>query len=258
MRGRSRSALEIALAIVLFVREASAFDPFEIQVYDGTAVPARGMGFELHSNAFVRGLKEANGSELPLDRQLHFTLESFIGLFSWWELGTYLQTAYGPDGNFHLAGTKLRTKFVTPPKKNPKTIWDHFRFGINGELGIIPRTFDRDVWGIELRPIAAYEDRYVSIAVNPIFDFGKTGVSFQPSIMALYKFDQKASIGLEYYANFGVIGEPSPIEKQEHYVFPVMNLLAIPHFEFNFGAGAGLTKGSNPFIVKMILGYVWE
>ena len=205
-------------------------DAFEIQVYDGTALHARGVGIELHSNTVARG-------------QTHFTLEPAVGIFSWWEMGAYFQTAFTPDGTFRYAGTKLRSKFVAPA-------WHGFRVGLNAEFAILPVRFDPERWGVELRPIVAFENEHAMVAVNPILDLGKNGASFEPSGTALLKIQKKAAIGVEYYASFE--------EREQHYIFPVVNVLAFPRVEINLGFGAGLTPKSERFIAKMILGYAWD
>lgn len=239
-------------------RLAHATDPFEIQVYDGTANDPGAYGLELHTNSVWSGLKDANAPELPQHHVTHFTLEPSLGLFPWWELGLYLQSALLPDGSFDWAGVKLRSKFVTPPK------WSkHVRLGANFELGLLPERFDRGRWGVELRPIAAWENDHWLLAVNPIVDMTLTqpelsdGPSLQPAAMALYQFKDKVNLGLEWYASFGPFAAPYAWKKQEQYVYEVVNVLCIDHFELNIGFGQGLTESSNTFVAKTIVGYTW-
>jgi hypothetical protein len=247
------------VASLLFVPSvAHAVDPFEIQVYDGNANDPGAYGLELHVNSVWRGLKDANGPELPQHHATHFTFEPSLGITPWWELGMYLQTALLPDGSLDWAGIKLRTKFVSPPK------WSkHTRLGLNFELGLLPERFDRGRWGVEIRPIVAWENDHWLLALNPIVDLTLTrpelddGPSFQPAAMALYQWKDLVSIGFEYYANLGPIADLSPWQKQEQYVYEVVNVLSIEHFELNIGFGQGITDASNPFVAKTILGYTW-
>src|SRR5271169_3442576 len=112
-RGAGVSA---AVAVILLATQASAVDPFEIQVYDGTANPPGVFGLELHVNTVPIGLLTSpSPPEYPQNHETHFTLEPSLGLFSWWELGGYFQTALRGDQAFDYAGVKLRNKFVTPP-----------------------------------------------------------------------------------------------------------------------------------------------
>jgi hypothetical protein len=246
--------------LVLVPGVAHATDPFEIQVYDGTANAPGAFGLELHANSVFRGSREAPPTgELAQNRATHFTFEPSVGLTKWWELGAYLQTALLPDGTFYYAGVKLRSKFVTPP-----TFHKHLRLGANFEVSLLPTHFDRNEWAGELRPIVAWENEQFAFALNPIIDVAfagpdySDGPTFQPAAMALYKWEDRVSLGFEYYANYGPFTDLLPLSKEEQYVFEVVNVLAVKHFELNIGFGEGLTPASNPFVAKTILGYTWE
>ncbi len=249
------------LAVSTIATDALAVDPFEIQVYDGTANAPGVPGLELHVNYVASGLTSAEAPELPPNQQTHLTLEPSFGVLPWWELGGYFETAVRADGTFDYAGVKLRSKFVTPPG------WDErWRLGVNVEVSLLPERYDRDRWGAELRPIVAWEDSHWLFVVNPIVDFSlagpdwAAGPTFQPAAMAVYKFRAWASLsaGLEYYSDLGPLGGILPWREQEHYVFEVVNLLSVPRLELNAGIGEGLTASSNGLVAKMIIGYAWE
>jgi hypothetical protein len=258
---RTRAIAVAALSVaVLAPRRAWAVDPFEIQVYDGTANAPGVPGLELHLNEVARGVTTGEGTQLPLNHQAHMTFEPSYGLFPFWELGGYFQTAVRPDGTLDYAGVKLRSKFVTT-----KGFSEHVRLGLNLEVSLLPDTFDENRWGTEVRPIAAYEDSEWELVVNPIVDTPlagpgfSAGPTFEPAFEALRKIDEKMSFGVEYYSALGPIAHGFlPWREQEQYVYEVVNLLAIPHFEFNAGIGEGLTPASNGVVFKMILGYEFE
>lgn len=246
--------------LATLARPASATDPFEIQVYDGTANDPLVPGIELHVNTVAAGLNAAQTPEYPQNHQTHFTFEPSLGLFPWWELGGYFQMALRGDQAFDYAGIKLRNKFVTPPRWQP-----HLRLGLNVEFSFLPAGFDRSRWGNELRPILAWENERIAFAVNPIIDTSlaspdaSAGPSFEPCFSLAYKFGEIASAGIEYYANFGPFSRFLPWRDEEQYLYEVVNLLAVPHFELNAGVGEGLTAaGSNALVFKAIVGYVWE
>src|ERR1700722_96602 len=133
--GLRTSALALfAVALVaLSARTAAAVDPFEIQVYDGTANSPGSPGLELHVNRVFSGLTTAPPPELPQNGQTHFTLEPSLGITPFWELGGYFQTTLRADGTFDYAGVKLRSKFVTPKDWQP-----HLRLGLNVEVSLLP------------------------------------------------------------------------------------------------------------------------
>ncbi len=248
-----RVATIAALATLLSGRSARAADPFEIQVYDGTANPAGVPSLELHANHVV-------GTAAPpapsMKGVTHLTLEPALGITNFWELGAYLQTAIRPDGGFDYAGVKLRSKFVTSP-----SFHEHLRLGVNFEVSLVPESYDPDRWGAEIRPIAAWEDRLWVFAVNPILGVplagsgAREGPDFEPAAMALAKIGHGLEVGLEYYSSLGPIAHPSPIHDQEHYLYEIFNLLSVEHLELNAGIGEGLTPSSNPVVFKVIVGW---
>lgn len=255
------SGLATALALLLVTTRARAVDPFEIQVYDGTANAPGVFGLELHLNTVPIGLTTSpSPPEYPESHQSHFTLEPSFGILPWWEIGAYLETTLRGDESFDYAGVKLRSKFVTPPNWNAR-----WRLGVNIEISLIPQGYDRSRWGNELRPIVAWENELFEFAFNPIVDIPlanpdwRAGPTFEPCLMAVYKLHDAMSIGIEYYANLGPFGGGFlPPREEEHYLFEVFNLLAVRHLELNAGVGEGLTAGSNTLLFKMILGYAWE
>jgi hypothetical protein len=248
----------LGLAAGLSPGSARAVDPFEIQVYDGTANQRGGAGLELHVNYWATGHGGAQPPELPLRGQLHATFEPSYGVTSFWELGGYLQTALRSDGGYDYAGIKLRSKFVTPPG------WDeHWRLGVNLELSLLPTAYDANRWGTEIRPIVAWESKDWLFALNPILDQALAGpdASDGPSFEPAFKGARKAgpvALGIEYYADFGPLSSPMPWRAQEQYLYEVLDLLSLPQFELNAGVGEGLTAASAGIIVKAIFGYTLD
>jgi hypothetical protein len=252
------SAIIAAAAVSLAPRAAHAVDPFEIQVYDsGLAAPGHAT-LEIHLNSVVSGHHEAVPPELPSHHQSHFTAEGALGIFDWWEAGAYLQTALLPDGSYHYAGSKLRSKFVLPARAGSA-----FRFAVNLEVSRLPAAYDPNRWGAEIRPIATWTSAggRLYVGVNPIVDVSLAGPgrgeapSFEPAATVLGVVDGLASFGLEYYADLGPIGSWSPAGAQEHYLYEVINVLRWRRLELNAGVGEGLTEGSNRFVAKMIVGF---
>jgi hypothetical protein len=248
-------ALLCTLCVLLAIRPARALDTFEIQVYDGTANAVAVPAVELHLNDWATGHRTATAPELPLNSQFHATLEPSVGLFPFWELGAYLQSALRADGTFDYAGTKLRSKFVTPPGWNA-----HWRLGFNLEVSYVPATDDRDRWAAELRPIVAWQDARWLFAFNPIVDQSlagdgaSDGPSFEPAFKAARSLGLFA-LGFEYY---GSLAAPLRPADQAHYVYEVIDWLSLDHVEINAGVGEGLTTASAGIVVKAILGYTFD
>jgi hypothetical protein len=250
------------VSFVLFAASANsarAGDPFEIQVYDGTANRVGIPGLEMHLNDWVTGHRTGASPQLPLHGQLHATLEPSLGMTPFWELGAYFQMAERTDdGALDWAGVKLRSKFVTPPR------WDaHWRLGVNLELSYLPESYDRDRWGSEVRPIAAWYDADWLFVINPILgqSLAGSGASDGPSLEPAAKVARTLgplAVGFEYYATLGPLASPLPLRQEEHYVYETLDLLGVERIEVNFGIGEGLTPASTGLVVKAILGYTFE
>jgi hypothetical protein len=234
-------------------------DPFEIQVYDGTANAPGVPGIELHVNDWATGNREAAAAEAALHGQFHATLEPSLGVTPFWELGAYLQGAVRTDdGAVDWAGVKLRSKFVTPPSFDP-----HWRLGVNLELSYLPPTYDADRWGSEVRPIVAWHDDDWLFVLNPILDQSLAGAgasqgpSFQPALKVARTVGPVA-LGFEYYATLGPLSGFLPWREQQQQVFEVVDLVSIERFELNLGVGEGLTETSAGIVAKAIVGYEFD
>jgi len=61
-------------------------------------------------------------------------------------------------------------------------------------------------------------------------------------------------LGVEYYSSLGQVGHFDNWEKQQHQIFPTLDLNFSPDWEFNLGIGVGLTRSTDDLMVKLILG----
>ena len=256
---RGLAVLGCVVASVATARPAHAGDPFELQVYDGTANAPGVPGIELHLNDWATGFRDAVPPEAPLGGQFHATLEPSLGLLPFWEIGGYLQAAVRTsDGVAGWAGAKVRSKFVTPPEFDP-----HWRLGINLEVSYLPPVYDHDGWGGEVRPIVAWHDENWLFAINPILDQALAGSDasegpvFEPAVKAARTVGPVA-LGFEYYATLGPLSAPLPWREQEHQIFEVADLVSVDRLELNFGIGEGLTPSSEGIVIKAIVGYSFD
>jgi len=252
-------ALWLIVAACAVPSVAQAGDPFEIQVYDGTANAPGAPGIELHLNDWATGNRDAAPPEAPLHGQFHATLEPSLGLLPFWEIGAYLQGAVrADDGIVGWGGVKVRSKFVTPP-----TFDAHWRLGVNLELAYLPPAYDRDRWGSELRPIVAWQGAGWLFVVNPILDqpFAGPDASSGPSLQPAAKVARTVgpiALGFEYYATLGPLAAVLPWNEEQQQLFEVVDLLSIEGVELNLGVGEGLTASSAGIVVKAIVGYAFE
>jgi hypothetical protein len=253
----ARFAALAAVPALLAGPAAHAVDPFEVQVYDGSADAPGTAGLEAHLNGVVDGIRTAPPPEVAPHHVVHLTLEPSYGVFAFWEVGFYLQTALRPDGGYDFAGVKLRSKLVEPYGWHPA-----LRLGANVEVSYLPARYDAQRWGAELRPIIAWKGARWLLAVNPILDFSLAGgdrvPAFEPAAAALVKVHDRVSVGLEYYAGLGPLDAPAAWRDQQQNIYQVVNIVPARGLDLNLGIGEGLTAGSNALTLKAILGYGFD
>ena len=80
-------------------------------------------------------------------------------------------------------------------------------------------------------------------------------MEFSPNFKVSYDFTPKIAGGLEYYGSWGPVTGFDPLPYQQQDIFPAIDLNLNPKWEFNFGVGVGVTRGTDHLLVKMILGY---
>ena len=132
---------------------------------------------------------------------------------------------------------------------------------LSTEFGYQQRQFSTDTWTLEIRPIVDQQLGRWYWSFNPTVDRSFEGASerqgfgFSPNFKVSYDLTPTVSAGLEYYGSLGPLSGFDPVERQQHQLFPVVDLNLGPRWEFNFGVGFGLTRSTDPLIVKLILGY---
>ena len=131
----------------------------------------------------------------------------------WWEAGFYLPFAVNGAGEFLSDGAKIRSLFVVPDaaKRN-------FFYGINFELGYEMPQFSLTQWNLEIRPIIGVRNAQWEFIANPIVDvgFGPLGeADFAPALRLARNLGEDRFIGLEYYSDFGKIGDFLPLRAAE-------------------------------------------
>ena len=70
---------------------------------------------------------------------------------------------------------------------------------------------------------------------------------------------KKITLGVEYYGSLGETFNYDPVNRQQHQIFPTLDLNLGPDWEFNFGVGWGLTGSTDALIMKAIVGkrFAW-
>jgi hypothetical protein len=237
---------------VLLAQPAKAID--EIQVYNAGIAAEGQFTIQQHLNYVALGLKDPPfPGGLVSNHSINGTPEFAYGVTDWWEVGLYLPFAI-QDRQFLSDSFKLRTLFVSPQAEHRS-----FFYGVNFEFSNTTPKFSQSRFGLEIRPIIGVRNADYEFIVNPIVDigFGKYGqATFTPAARIARKLGTDLFVGLEYYADFGEIGNFAKLADQQHTLFVVTDF-KLGVFDVNFGIGYGLTPASDRFVVKTIVGYAF-
>jgi hypothetical protein len=253
-RGSGCHLRRLAGAAFLTVLGQPANATDEIQVYNaGIAGPGQ-FTIQQHLNYVPLGVKDPPfPGGLISNNSINGTPEFAYGVTDWWELGLYLPFAI-KDQQFLSNAFKLRTLFVSP-NADQRNVF----YGINFEFSNTTPKFAQTRFTLEIRPIIGLRNADYEFIVNPILDagFGKFGeLDFAPAARFARKLDKDLYIGLEYYADFGEIGNFPRLADQQHLLFAVTDF-KLGVMDVNFGVGYGLTPASDRWVVKTILGYAF-
>jgi hypothetical protein len=250
--GTSLGAFAAVLSLLALTRPACATD--EIQVYNAGIAAVGQLTIQQHLNYVALGLKDPPfPGGLVSNHSLNGTPEFAYGLTDWWEVGLYLPFAV-ENQQFLSDAFKVRTLFVSPNAENRD-----FFYGINFEFSNTTPKFAQTRFALEIRPILGVRNKDWEFIVNPILDagFGKLGeLDFAPAARVARKLGPDTYLGLEYYADFGQIGNLPRLADQQHTLFLVTDF-KVGVMDVDFGVGYGLTASSDRWVVKTILGYAF-
>jgi Putative MetA-pathway of phenol degradation len=256
--GRLVSAVLFAMLLLAGPLPAGAQGNFEIQVYGSETMAPGATMIELHSNSALQGTTRTIDGVRPTDHAVHETLEITHGWTPWFETGFYVFTSIQPDGGWEWVGDHIRPRVRAPESWNLP-----LGLSLSAEVGYQRRQYSTDTWTLELRPIVDKQMGPWYMSFNPVFERSikgqgvkeGRGFEFAPNAKVGYDITDKISAGLEYYGALGPVSGFDPPRKQEHLIFPVIDLNLGPRWEFNAGIGFGLNRNTDSYIIKLILGY---
>ena len=119
--------------------------------------------------------------------------------------------------------------------------------------------FDNADLTLELKPILEEDFGRMSLVLNPVFEKVLLGAGHDQGFAFGYRnglywsWRPWLSPGVEFYGGAGLIDDSDPLSRQQHYIFPVVQGELWEGFEYNFGPGFGLTRGSDRVMMKFNL-----
>jgi hypothetical protein len=227
----------------------------EIQIYNADIAEVGQWTYQQHLNFAGVGqtVPEFPGG-FTSNHSLQGTPEFAYGITNSREAGFYLPFAVTGTGEFLSDGAKLRSLFVIPDAAKRS-----FFYGVNFELGYEMLQFYRRPGRWRFVPLSGFATRNGEFIVNPIVDvsFGPPGEAvFAPAARLARNLGQDRFIGLEYYSDFGKIGNFLPLQQQSQQLYAVTDF-KVNTVDVELGVGYGFTAGSDRLMFKAIIGYAF-
>ena len=253
---RMRGVLVIAGSL-LAAGPATALNFFELEVYPATTEGKGVHEVESTSTFVANGRRpseeEVVGEEARRHRLLRTSLEYNFGLTDRVDLAAYvdLQRPNGQDVEY--AGVRFRAR---------GGLWEKGRYPL--DLGWyleaeVPHGGKSDL-ELEFRPLVSHDLGRFSLDLNPIFELPTVSeerrtVEFNYAARVYYRLSRTLQPGIEFYGGIGQIRRTDPSREQEHYVLPALYGRLGRGFKFAAGPAFGLTRASDPVILKLQVEY---
>ncbi len=245
----------VCIQLVFLSLQICAQDNYEIQVYGSATMNPGTAMFELHSNYTFDGEKTKINGVIPSNHSLHETLEITQGISENFELGFYLFTNYSPGYGYKVVGSHLRPRVRAPEK------WGlPVGLSLSLEMGYQKKEYATETWSLEIRPIIDKQLGKFYLSLNPTLGVTIKGIDkagapvFAPNFKASYAMRSWLSVGTEYYGDLGPLNHFESGPDQSHALFVAIDLYVDPNWEINLGPGWGLTRATDGFIFKLLLG----
>lgn len=235
------------------------------------AVPAEAIEFKVYSYMtpergeaevaywFTDIVRSDNGYEYfgeVLDKEglMRHSFEIEYGLTDHWTVAAYGDFEKPKDGDFKYVQTRA---VVTRYRFFEKG--DHIVDGAIYVEYYLPYHKYSDEEKLEAKVILEKTLGPVTVTANPIFekaissDKVDEGVEFEYGARLALHPAGWLRTGVEFYGEMGELGDLAPVDEQEHYVFPAIEVELPFELALDVGYGFGLTKASDDQIVKAIL-----
>jgi hypothetical protein len=241
----------LLLALTLLGTRTAWAQGDEIQVYDGGLADRGVFNLTWHNNFTPSGLKTpASPDVVTSHRSFNGVTEWAYGASKWLELGLYLPL-YSHDQRlgWRVDGFKGRALIATPGADDRT-----FFYGLGFELSYNAKVWDPTRRTSEFRPIIGWHLDTVDVIFNPILDTAYDGLKnlvFAPSMRVAYNKNDQWAYAIEEYSEYGPLRKFNPAGDQSHQIYFVIDHTG-KLFDLQVGAGAGLTDGSDKFVLKAI------
>jgi len=250
-----RVALGVFAIALATAAPAAALNFFELEVY-----PATTEGKGLHeietTDSFVangRASRFDEEDEPTRHRLLRSSLEYNYGLTDHIDLAAYLDLQRPNGADVEYAGMRFRARGALADKGEYPVDLGWY---IEAE---VPHNTGSDL-ELDFRPLLSRDFGRFSLDLNPAFELPTVSterrtLEFNYAARVYYRLSRNFVPGVEFYGDIGQIRAIDGSRDQEHYVFPVVYGRVTRGLKFVAGPGFGLTRASDPVILKLGVEY---
>jgi hypothetical protein len=248
----------VAFAALLLAAPAGAIDFFELEVYPATT-EGRGLHELENQTSWVANGRtpteeERAGADVRRHRLLRTSVEYNYGLTDKIDVAAYLDLQRPNGGEVEYAGARARIRGA---------LFDKGRYPVDVGWYVeaeMPHGTASDL-ELEFRPIFSRDVGRFSFDVDPIFELPtvtseRRTLEFGYAARGYYRWRRDLQPGVEFFGGIGQIRDVDRSRDQEHYVFPTVYGRLFDRLKVSFGPGFGITRASDPVIVRMVL--EWE
>lgn len=252
-----RPTFPCVLGVLAIARVASALNFFELEVYPATT---EGQGVHEVSNltSFVANGRrpteeETEGEDTRRHRLLRSSFEYEYGLTDRINVAAYVDLEKPNGDDVRYAGVRFRAR---------GGLWDKGQYPV--DLGWyfeaeVPKRGESDL-ELEFRPLVSRDFGRFSLDLNPSFELPTVAeerrtLEFNYAARVYYRLSRDFQPGIEFYGDAGQIRRFDPAREQEHYVLPALYGRLFRGFKFAAGPAFGLTRGSDPVLLKLQVEY---
>lgn len=213
--------------------------------------------FELHATYFVAGRMREPGLAAA-DRLLRLAPGLGYGVAPGFDVGIQLFTATSSETVLRGDGGRVEVKYVPPALRGAPVYW-----GLALEAGRPPRSVSAASAEAELKGIFGVRTGAWAAVLNPALGWAIAGKgrSGTPEAELNGKLARRtsdhASLGLEAYATLGPLNDLGRLRRRPQYLFAAIDL-GLRGLEISCGLGRGLTRESDRWVWKLMLGIPFD
>jgi len=236
---------------------ARALDFFELEVYPATTEGQGVHEIETTSTYVANGRKptdeEREGEEPRRHRLLRTAFEYNYGLTDRIDVAGYIDVQKPNGKDVEYAGSRFRARGALAEK-------GQYPVDVGWYLEVeVPDKGESEL-ELEFKPLLSRDFGRFSLDLNPTFELPtvteeRRTLEFKYAARVYYRLSRNFVPGIEFYGDAGQIRRFDPAREQEHYVLPIVYGRLFPGFRIAAGPAFGITRGSDPVVLKLQIEY---